>query len=220
MPDSAASIESTLVPASPVRLSLGTKSLEASDLLFYGLLCFAMHVVLLAGNRLLVYRNLNDHIPAEFSAGYAATVYASMLVGVLVEAMFFLLGWLFICGMVVLLKGQSNSRLLFGGLLNCFWPVVASSAVAFVAYFFNLENLSYLAISEAQSDEQFTAAIDLFFAASLYQRIAIVQNIGYGAMILLAVEIIHRICQVPRWRSAISIMTYIALLMTLSRLAG
>lgn len=220
MTNSATPIETNLAANQPIAFSIGLKRMEASDLIFYGLLGFTVHLVLLAANRILVYRNLSEHISAEFASEYAVSFYASMFAGVFAETMFFLLGWLFISGMVVLLKGQSNSRGLFGGLLICYLPVVFSSAVIFVVYIFSLNGLSYVPIGEAQSSEQFSAAMETFSRLPLFHRTAIWQSIGYGGLILMAVESIHRICQTPRWKSALTVMLYVGVLAAVSRLAG
>ncbi|MBP6824400.1 MAG: hypothetical protein KA368_22840 [Acidobacteria bacterium] len=220
MSNSATQIETNLTIGQPVALSIGLKRLEASDLIFYGLLTFAVHLVLLTANRALIYRSLSEHVSAEFASDYAVNFYASMFAGVFAETMFFLLGWLFICGMVVLLNGQSNSRTLFGGLLICYLPVVFTSAIAFIAYFFSLKGLSYASIGEAQSAEQLSAAMEIFARSMVFQRTAICQNIGYGALILLSIESIYRICQTSRWKSSLTVMFYVGVLMALTRLAG
>lgn len=218
MTNSTTSIEINL--NQPIAFSIGLGRLETSDLIFYGLLSFTVHLVLLAANRILVYRNLSEHVSAEFASDYAVSFYAGMFAGVFAETMFFLLGWLFISGIVVLLKGQSNSRGLFGGLLMCYLPVAFSSAVIFVVYLFSLSGLSYVSIGEAQSSEQFSAAMETFSQSPLFHWTAIGQNIGYGGLILMAVESIHRICQAPRWKSALTVLLYVGVLAALSRLAG
>lgn len=196
------------------------KKVETSDLVFYGALAICAHLTLLIVNRFLIFNVVKASISEQMRPFYSFDFYLFTFTAILAELTFFVLGWLFVIGMANLLDGQSNARALFGGLALCYVPVVMSSVATFVVYFSQADKVNTVALAQAQTGEQLWAAIDASFSGPAFAAAIRGEKIAYGALLLLAVEAVSRICNLGRLKALVCMGLFVGVLFMINYFAG
>lgn len=196
------------------------RDMQASDAVFYGLLVFIAHLSLTFANRYLTHQSIAARIPSDLSEGLTVEFALTVTVGLLIEVMIFLIGWLFIAAMAVLLDGESNARTLFGWLGLCFLPAAAVSLFGVIRLWIGVENADYAAISDARTMEDLSVAIRNCLSSGGYRTLQIAADAAYLFLSASAIEITHRVCGLIRWKALLIVGSYAGLLFALNRFAG
>jgi uncharacterized membrane protein len=196
------------------------RAVPVSDAVFYGACVVACHLVLMLLAQVVVYRQVSPWISSEAGAGMAAGFYGSAVVNVLMEAVVFVFGWLFLVAAVILLDGRENARAMFGWLGIGYLPVVAYSVAAILALSALSSRADVSAISRAGNPDEVVRAVQAYLHGGTFMVLAVLRAGAYAATALFAAETLHRVCGLRRTKAAAALGAYLALLLMVRLLTG
>lgn len=201
------------------RQVLKGKTMTPSDLVFFGSLVFVLHLALLLATRWVSDQTIGAYVPKEFNPHPGVQFALNSTVALLFEIALFFIGWLWISGMVVLLNGRENIRALFGALGLCYLPAMLISTFAYIRLLIGVEDFNSEAISHSSTAEQLATAFQQCEASGFFHLMKLGANLGYGLLVVLALEAVHRLCGISRLKSALVLGSYVGVLFALNHFA-
>jgi len=190
---------------------------KTSDVIWVSIGIFLTYLFMHSLLLLFIYRQIIKSLPSDFADQYIpffSLSYISAMTGlVFSEILVFLFGWLFISVAVVLLDGKQNTRLLFGWLGICYSPLLCYSFMIFGLILFNPDFMDFTPLASISTIEQVSEKIiDLSASAPEGLKwLPLGRVLGIMLTLILAFEVVHRICMVPRSKAIGIILTYATL---------
>lgn len=199
----------------PGRISDRLASIAETEPLRTGIGMFVMYLIMNGLILFLTFRPVAGQLPDHLAEAYAqvfSVMYIGMILGVtLGEIVIFVLGWLFVMIAVALLNGKRRHRALFGWLGVAYTPVTVYSimAVAFMLVF--SDQMVYAGLSTLATIDQLPGEIMKMQDTGLFKWIRFGRACALTLVVALAIEAVHRVCSLSRFKAAGVILAYVAL---------
>ena len=199
----------------PGRTSGRLASIRETEPLWTGMSVFVVYLILNGLVLFLTFRSVAGQIPDHLTEAYAqvfSVLYISMIVGVtLGEIVIFVLGWLFVMIAVALLNCRRRHRALFGWLGVAYTPVTVYSIMAVALMLAFSDQMVFAGLSNMATIDQLPGEIAKLQDVGLLKWIRYGRYIALTLVVAFAIEAVHRVCAMSRFKAVSVILAYVAL---------
>ncbi len=199
----------------PRRASDRLVSISVTEPLSTGIGMFVIYLLMNGIVLFLTFRSVAGQIPDHLTETYAqlfSVMFITMILGVtLGEIVIFVFGWLFVMIVVALLNSRRRHRALFGWLGVAYTPVTVYSIMAVVLMLAFSDQMVYVGLSNLATIDQLPGEITKMQDIGLLKWIRYGRYIALTLVVAFAIEAVHRVCLMPRFKAVGVILAYVAL---------
>jgi len=199
----------------PGRTSDRLSSIYVTEPLWTGMGMFVIYLIMNGIVLFLTFRSVAGQIPDHLAEAYAqvfTVLYISMILGVtLGEIVIFVFGWLFVMIAVALLNSERRHRALLGWLGAAYTPVTVYSIMTVVLMLAFSDQMVYAGLSTLSSIDQLPGEIAKIQDTGLFKWIRYGRYFALTLVVAFAIEAVHRVCSMSRFKAVGVILAYVAL---------
>ena len=199
----------------PGRTSDRLSSIYVTEPLWTGIGMFVIYLIMNGIVLFLTFRSVAGQIPDHLAEAYAqvfTVMYIGMILGVtLGEIVIFVFGWLFVMIAIALLNSERRHRALFGWLGAAYTPVTVYSIMTVVLMLAFSDQMVYAGLSTLSSIDQLPGEIAKIQDTGLFKWIRYGRYFALTLVVAFAIEAVHRVCSMSRFKAVGVILAYVAL---------
>ncbi len=199
----------------PRRTSDRLASISVTEPLWTGIGMFVMYLIMNGIVLYLTFRSVAGQIPDHLTETYAqifTIMFIGMILGItLGEIVIFVVGWLSVMIVVALLNSRRRHRALFGWLGVAYTPVTVYLIMAVVLILAFSDQMVYAGLTNLATIDQLPGEIAKMQDIGLLKWIRYGRYIALTLVVAFAIEAVHRVCLMPRFKAVGAILAYVAL---------